>query len=222
MSVGMHWSAVMMQFAALFNELTTSGAEYFAKFLNTASSSVACSAGRWLSSATPAVVRDAAALLNQGSLDEFRNFIGIRKGFWGWLFGKRKQKTPTSVPVGAKAPPPEAAKAGAKPETIKVSCPKCDHKLKYPLGSAGKKAKCSKCAHIFRLSPSPGKAAVAAQAPRQPKVDGAPQVQPGAAAEWDELAAYLRSGKPADVSKIGDAGIIGNVTRYFETVAADP
>src|SRR4051812_34177314 len=104
----MHRSVAMMQFAALLNELATSGAEHFARFLSTANSSDASRAGRWLSSATNPQVKEAAALLNRGNLDEFRDLMGLGKGFWGWLFGKRKQKTPASVPVTATAPPPES------------------------------------------------------------------------------------------------------------------
>src|SRR5438552_2337523 len=92
------WSSAMMQFAALLNELTTSGAEQFAKFLNTATSSEASRAGVWLNSATPGNVKQAAALLNEGNLDEFRKLIGIREGFWSWLFGKRKQETARAAP----------------------------------------------------------------------------------------------------------------------------
>lgn len=214
----------MMQFAALFNEMTTAGAEVFAKFLNSASSSDASKAGRWLNSATPAQVKEAAALLNQGNLDGFRDLIGIGRGFWSRLFGKRKKATPAPIPVerAESAHAPKAAKPVAEPERIRVSCPKCDHKLKYSPDSVGKKAKCTKCGHVFRLASPPDKAAVAVQDPQQPKADGTPLPQPAAAAEWDELVAYLRSGKPADISKIGDAGVIDNVTRYYETVAADP
>jgi hypothetical protein len=216
----------MMQFAALFNEMTTAGAEVFAKFLNSASSSDATRAGRWLNAATPAQVKEAAAFLNQGNLDGFRELVGIGRGFWGWLFGKRKQTTPAPIPVAAPShaptPAPKAAKPVSEPEKIKVSCPKCDHHMKYSPDSAGKKAKCSKCGHVFRLASALDKAAVAVQNPQQPKADGMPLPQPAAVAEWDELVAYLRSGKPADISKIGDAGVIDNVTRYYETVAADP
>ena len=112
----------MMQFAALLNELTPSGAEQFAKFLDTATSSDASRAGRWLSSATTTQVKEAAALLNQGNLDEFRDFIGIGKGFWGWLFGKRKQKRLASVPVTPTTPqstaPPVQPRAAARTEPV--------------------------------------------------------------------------------------------------------
>jgi len=67
----------MMQFAVLLNELRGGGTDCFAKFLNTASTSDAGRAGGWLSSATPGQVKDAATLLNEGKLDEFRVLIGI-------------------------------------------------------------------------------------------------------------------------------------------------
>jgi hypothetical protein len=67
----------MFQFAVLLNDLRGAGTDCFAKFLNTASSSDASRAGSWMSSATPAQVKAAAALLNEDKLDEFRAMIGV-------------------------------------------------------------------------------------------------------------------------------------------------
>lgn len=67
----------MLQFAALFNELSTEGAEQFAQFLNEATSDDTARVGCWFSSAAAGQVKDAAALLNQGKLDEFRMLVGI-------------------------------------------------------------------------------------------------------------------------------------------------
>lgn len=78
----------MLQFATLLNELTESGVAQFTSFLNTARTSDASQAGRWLGSATDQQVKSAAALLNEGRLDDFRAFIGIRRGFWSRLLGR--------------------------------------------------------------------------------------------------------------------------------------
>ena len=213
-----------MQFAELMGELTTTGAEQFAKFLNTASSADASQAGQWLGSATNTQVKEAAALLNEGELDEFRDFIGISQGFWAWLFGKRKQRTSASAVLVATAKPrakPETAKPRAKQATAKprakpatsiTNCPKCDRKLKYRLESAGKKAKCSECEHLFHLPSSPGKAARAVPAlQQQSKTDG----------DWQALCAYLHERRPAEISTVKEASAVPVVVEYHEAVVAD-
>ncbi len=153
---GLSWSSLMIQFAALLNDLSTTGAEQFAKFLNTASSSDASRAGRWLSSATASQVAEAAALLNQGNLDEFRELLGIGGGFWSWLFGRRKRGKPATAAAIATAPRPQPAKTATADEPLRAACPKCSHKLKYGAEHAGKRAKCPKCGVLIRLpQPTP-------------------------------------------------------------------
>ncbi|MFO0926105.1 MAG: hypothetical protein U0736_03575 [Gemmataceae bacterium] len=90
-------------------------------------------------------------------------------------------------------------------DAIHFRCPHCEAKFKVTAQHAGRQFDCPKCRNSVTV-PKPAAAA--------PPVGGA--------AEWDELVAYLRSGKPADISKIGDADVVANVTRYYETVATDP
>lgn len=93
----------MMQFVRLLNAMSDEGPATFAEFLNQASSGDASRAGRWLSGASDAQIEKAAALLNAGDVDGFRDLIGCG-GFWSRLFG-RKKKAPKKV--APPAPPPE-------------------------------------------------------------------------------------------------------------------
>src|SRR5688500_18315799 len=83
----------MLQFVGLLNAMDKAGAEAFAEFLNNASTSDASRAGRWLSGASQEQIRQAAALLNDGDVDGFRDLIGCGS-FWGRLFGRKKKAAP--------------------------------------------------------------------------------------------------------------------------------
>lgn len=152
----------MLQFVRLLNAMTSEGAEQFAAFLNHASSSDAGRLGQWLRSASDAQVREAAALLNAGRLDDFQSLVGIGGGFWAWLFGPRKPARP--APADEAAPEPVAAD-----NAVRVPCPRCGHRLKFAAEHAGKKAKCSQCGEVFRL----------------PAAAAASQADPPAPPRWD-------------------------------------
>lgn len=88
-------------------------------------------------------------------------------------------------------------------EIVHFRCPHCQAKFRVTAQHAGRSFDCPKCQQHISV---PGTAPAAAPGP----------------ADWDELVAYLRSGKPADITKVTDVAVTANVTRYYETKAADP
>ena len=79
-------------------------------------------------------------------------------------------------------------------KTIAVRCP-CGTKLRLPAAAAGKKAKCPKCAKVFRVpggTPAPTASAPATPAPAPDQSDGG---------LLDELAAMERSAAPEEGSR---------------------
>lgn len=103
----------MFQFVRLLNTMNETGATTFAEFLNHASTSDASRAGRWMSGASDAQISQAAALLNDGDVDGFRDLIGCGS-FWGRLFGRKKKATPKS-PAPPQPEPEEEPAAPAPP-----------------------------------------------------------------------------------------------------------
>lgn len=138
--------------AELFGALTNVGTEAYAQFCNRASPGQSKVFADWISAANSAQVKEAARRLNSGTSADPSSFVG-------WL---------DTLRTGKPAPDPEPGK---------VTCPQCERKIKYADEQAGKKAKCSKCGHVFRIPPLDPARAIAASssAPRSsPQTDRSP------------------------------------------------
>jgi hypothetical protein len=138
--------------AELFGVLTNVGSEAYAQFCNRASPGQSKAFADWISAANSAQVKEAAGRLNSGKPGDPASFVG-------WLDTLRTRE-----------PAPD-------PEPGKVACPQCERMIKYAGGQAGKKAKCSKCGHVFRIPAHPARANAASSTPQRssPPADRIPQ-----------------------------------------------
>jgi hypothetical protein len=102
-------------------------------------------------------------------------------------------------------------------EMYRFYCPECDKRIKAEPSHAGKKGRCPKCGLSLIIPPPPEEEFEVVQV--------SPPPAPAAAvpdAGMEELLAYLRANRPADIDGVKDAGTFANVLRYYEEVVADP
>src|SRR5947209_4244273 len=79
-------------------------------------------------------------------------------------------------------------------ETIVISCPECDKKIKAPADAVGKKIRCKSCDHVFVIK-APGKASAKVPGPIKP---AAPSGKPPKAEKPAKPTSPPKPSKPTD------------------------